>query len=90
MKQIISWLKAWLFAIEDFVELDQRVQPERVHADDIAEDSESVEDSLMPDIYSKGNSDTVPILEILDEHSLEEKESAGINPYDTAVLQKKQ
>jgi hypothetical protein len=44
----------------------------------------------MPDVYSEGNSDTAPNLEILDEPSLEENESAGVNPYDTAVLQKKQ
>jgi hypothetical protein len=89
VKLIISWLKALHFAIAEYVEPDQRIQPKRVLADAIAKDSKSVEDSLMPDIYSEGNSDTVPILEILDMPSLEEKESPGFNPYDTAALQKK-
>jgi hypothetical protein len=89
MKRIISWLKAWPSAIAEFIESDQPTEPETVNPDDIAEDSESGEDILMPDIYSEGNSDNVPVPEILDKPSLEDNESAGVNPYDTGVLQKK-
>ena len=46
-------------------------------------------DVLMPDIYSDEHVATVPNLKTLDQPSLEDGESAGINPYDTGILQKK-
>ena len=44
-------------------------------------------DILMPDIYGDGNVATEPNLEIIDLRSPGDIESAGFNPYDTAVLQ---
>jgi hypothetical protein len=76
MKRIIAALK------------EKSSQPEAPVADDQSSDTVSVEDVLMPDIYGDNNDDTEPLLNVLDPSSPDDK-SAGFNPYDTAVLQKK-
>ena len=44
---------------------------------------------LMPDIYGDRHDATKPDPKILDQPSPDADESAGFNPYDTGVLQKK-
>ena len=46
-------------------------------------------DFSMPDIYAVGDVVTEPDLKILQQPSADGDESAGFNPYDTGVLQKK-
>lgn len=46
-------------------------------------------DVMMPDIYADRHDATEPDLKILDQASPDVDESAGFNPYDTGVLQKK-
>ena len=43
---------------------------------------------LMPDIYGEEHDATVPHLKIPDQPTLEDGESAGFNPYETAKMQK--
>ena len=47
------------------------------------------EDVLLPEIYAEEDVDTVPNLGIPDQPSADAAESAGFNPYDTGVLQRK-
>lgn len=46
-------------------------------------------DISMPDIDADGDVVTEPDLKILGQPSVDVEESAGFNPYDTGVLQKK-
>ncbi len=53
--------------------------------------AESREESvLMPDIYADNHDVTEPDLSVLDQPSSDFDDPGGFNPYDTAVLQKKQ
>ena len=63
--------------------------PQDPIADDQPGNAESVENVVMPDIYAVKNVDTVPDLEILDLSTPDLDESAGFNPYDTAILRTK-
>ena len=47
-------------------------------------------DVLMPDIYADTHVDVQPNLKALDQPTPDIEEPNGFNPYDTAVLQKKQ
>jgi hypothetical protein len=49
----------------------------------------TVEDLVMPDIYSVEHVETVPNLKVIDLSSPDIDKSSGFNPYDTAVLRKK-
>jgi len=48
------------------------------------------QDVLMPDIYADEHVATEPDLKALDQPTPDIEEPDGFNPYDTAVLQKKQ
>ncbi len=76
MKRIIGALKAKLS------------RPKESVVDDQSSHTVSAEDVLMPDIYGDEHDVTVPLLRILDQPTLEDGESAGFNPYDTAKMQK--
>ena len=64
-------------------------RPEDLIADDQPDNAQSVENVVMPDIYAVKNVDTMPDLEILDLSTPDLDESAGFNPYDTAILRTK-
>jgi hypothetical protein len=76
MKRIIGALNAKLSRPKDPV------------VDDQSNNTVSVDDVVMPDIYGENDDDTRPLLNVL-EPSSPDIESTGFNPYDTAVLQKK-
>ncbi len=76
MKRIIGALKAKLSRPKATVVADQ------------SSNTVSVEDVVMPDIYRDEHDVTVPHLRVIDQPTLEDGESAGINPYDTAKMQK--
>ena len=77
MKRIIAALKG------------KSSQPEAPVEDDQSVPTVSVDDIVMPDIYGNEHVATVPNLKIIDPSSPDAEESAGFNPYDTAVLRKK-
>ncbi len=79
MKQLIRWFKALLSRPDVTTAAEQPTKPLPEKSDD-----------LMPDIYSESDADTVPQIKTLDEPSPDDDKSAGFNPYDTAVLHKKQ
>jgi hypothetical protein len=43
----------------------------------------------MPEIYSDEDDVTVPHLKVIDQPTLEDGESPGLDPYDTARMHKK-
>ena len=61
------------------------------HSDDIVEDDREIDmpPVLMPDIYAEGHATTIPDVSIVAESVPDSDESAGFNPYDTGVLQKR-
>ena len=77
MKRIIGALKAKLS------------RPKAPVADDQSSNTVSVEDVLMPDIYADEHVTTVQDLKTLGPSTPDTDKTAGFNPYDTAVLQKK-
>ena len=77
MKRIIGALKAKLSRPKARVAADQSSNPV------------SVDDLLTPDIYADEHVATVPDLRTLVPSSPDIDKSAGFNPYDTGVLQKK-
>ncbi len=64
-------------------------RPKKPVVDDQSSNTVSVEEVSMPDIYADEHDVTVPHLKIPDQPSLEDGESAGFNPYDTAKMRKK-
>jgi len=76
MKRIIGALKAKL------------PRPKCHVVDDQPSHSVSVAEVVMPDIYGDNYDVTVPQLMII-APTLEDGESAGFNPYDTAKMEKK-
>lgn len=88
MSHLIKWLKKSLARPEVTGVADQAPEPGIVRFDDIAEDSELGEDTLMPDIFADVESVTAPMLKIVGKPFPEDDESYGFNPYDTGVLQK--
>ena len=94
MKRIFMWLEGKISRREAVT--DQPSNPESAKPDEIdlgmdlpkglPKPTKSV---LMPDIYSDEHVATISNLKILDQPSLEDGESAGVNPYDTGVFQKK-
>lgn len=102
MKRIISWLATKLRRWGSVA--DEPSNPEIIKPDinestidvflgnavsNSMGDQKSARDVPIPDIYAEEHGDTVPDLEIPDQPSLDVGESDGVNPYDTAVLQKK-
>ncbi len=77
MKRIIGALKAKLS------------RPKSPVVDDQPSHTVAVDELVMPDIYAHEDVVTVRDLKIIDLSSPDVDESAGFNPYDTAVLQKK-
>ncbi len=76
MKRIIGALKARLS------------RPKASVVDDQSSRTVSADEVSMPDIYRDEHDVTVPHLRVIDQPTLEDGESAGINPYDTAKMQK--
>jgi len=64
-------------------------RPKAPIADDQPGNAVSAGNVLMPDIYTVKNVATVPDPEILDLSTPDLDESAGFNPYDTAILRTK-
>ena len=102
MKQISKWLAPKLSgweAVEDKPSNADVIKPDINEStidifigDEVANSTQKQvppKDVLMPDIYSDEHVATIPNLKILDQPSLEDGESAGVNPYDTGVFQKK-
>ena len=77
MKRIIGALKAKLSRSKSPV------------VDDQSSHAVSVDEVSMPDIYADEHVPTVNDIKIIDLSSPDIDKSAGFNPYDTAVLQKK-
>ena len=77
MKRIIEWMEKKLS------------RPEAPVLDEQPSKPLTVDDLVMPDIYSVEHVETVPDLKVIDLSSPDIDESSGFNPYDTAVLRKK-
>lgn len=77
MKRIIEWMEKKLSHPEVPAVPEQPSKPL------------TVDDLVMPDIYSVEHVETVPDLKVIDLSSPDIDESSGFNPYDTAVLRKK-
>ncbi len=86
MKRIIRWLERKLSRREAVA--DQPSNPESAKPDEIdlglPKELQDLVDDMSIDLVV-----TVPNLEIPDQPSLEDGESAGFNPYDTATMHKK-
>lgn len=77
MKRIIAWMEKKLS------------HPEAPVVDEQPSKPLTVDDLVMPDIYTVKHVETVPDLKIIDLSSPDIDKSTGLNPYDTAVLRKK-
>ena len=88
MKRIFTWLEGKLSRREAVT--DQPSNPESAKPDeidlglDLPKELQDLVDDVSIDLVV-----TVPNLEIPDQPSLEDGESAGFNPYDTATMHKK-
>jgi len=90
VQRIIRWLITSLARPKVTTAADQPTKSSTVKSDNIAEDNlDSGNSDLMPDVYAEEHATTAPGLKILDQTSPDVDESRGVNPYDTAVLQKK-
>ena len=88
MKRLFNWLETKFSRSKTFVAADQPSEPLTPDPDRIDAPG-SGPDVSMPDIYADGHDATEPDLKVLDQPSPDADESAGFNPYDTGVLQKK-
>ena len=77
MEQIIEWLRTKFSQPTSAIATDQP-------------SSAASKDVLMPDIYADTHVDVEADLKALDQPTPDIEEPDGFNPYDTAVLQKKQ
>jgi hypothetical protein len=77
MKRIIEWLRTKFSQPTSAITTDQP-------------SSAASKDVLMPDIYADTHVDVEADLKALDQPTPDIEEPDGFNPYDTAVLQKKQ
>jgi hypothetical protein len=77
MERIIEWLRTKFSQPTSAIATDQP-------------SSAASKDVLMPDIYADTHVDVEADLKALDQPTPDIEEPDGFNPYDTAVLQKKQ
>lgn len=102
MENFFKLLKNKFSRPSDAIPDDPPSTPATAEPDDVANDDYVIEVScgveissrgesvLMPDIYADNHDGTEPDLRVLDQPSPEFDEPDGFNPYDTAILQKKQ
>ena len=76
MKRIIEWLRTKFSQPASAIATDQPSSPVS-------------KDVSMPDIYADTHVDVQADIKALDQPAPDIEESAGFNPYDTAVLRKK-
>ncbi len=88
MKRLFTWLETKFSRLRTFVAADQPREPLTPDPDRIDAPGSGTND-LMPDIYADADADTQPYLQILEPSSPDVDESAGFDPYDTGVRQKK-
>lgn len=94
MKRIFTWLETKLSRREAVT--DQPSDPESAKPDEIDLGLDlpkglpkPTKNVLMPEIYSDEDDVTVPHLKVIDQPTLEDGESPGLDPYDTARIHKK-
>jgi hypothetical protein len=90
MKRVIRLLKTYISWPAESTEADQPTVPLAVNSDDIVENFRDSElNDLMPDIYAVKHDAVERKFEVIDQSSPDVDNSAGFNPYDTAILRKK-